>query len=154
MIFEKIFLGGSKTTAVLPKRVIKLLELFMCDNVRFLIGDCCGVDLAMQIFLHSKGYRNVTVYCSGDKSRFNIGEWKVKHIPVDKSVDGYSFYQAKDIAMVSDCDGAFMLWDGKTRGTKNNIADLKKRGIPIFIYYTDINEMKVIRRKAFREDKE
>ena len=148
MIFEKIFLGGSKTIAVLPKRVIKLLELFMCDNVHFLIGDCYGVDLAMQIFLHSKGYRNVTVYCSGDKSRFNIGEWDVKQIPVDKSIKSNVFYRTKDHAMISECDGALVLWDSKTRGTKNNIDMLKQRGVAIFTYRTDLEKICITRRKV------
>jgi len=134
---EVIFLGGSKTIGQIPDRITQFLELFMSENAHFLIGDCHGADLAIQTYLHSKGYRNVTVYCSGDKCRLNVGDWDIKHIPVVEEYNGYSFYQAKDIAMINECSAALMLWDGKTRGTANNIDALKQRGVPIFTYCID-----------------
>jgi hypothetical protein len=34
------------------------------------------------------------------------------------------FYKQKDIAMANDCDCGYMVWGGKSRGTKNNIIRL------------------------------
>jgi putative RNA 2'-phosphotransferase len=55
--------------------------------------------------------------------RNNIGNW---HIVATQSEikSGYDFYKQKDIAMANDCDYGFMIWDGKSRGTKNNIIRL------------------------------
>lgn len=92
MNFKKIFLCGSKTIGHIPDAVAHYLTLFMKENVWFLIGDCHGADWAIQTYLHEKEYKNVTVYCTGDKCRFNMGNWTVKHIPVNDGVSGYFFY--------------------------------------------------------------
>ncbi len=75
MSFEKMFLGGSKTIGHIPNKVAGYLEVLMSGNAHFLIGDCHGADLAFQTYFHSKEYKNITVYCSGDKCRFNVGNW-------------------------------------------------------------------------------
>ncbi len=41
--------------------------------------------------------------------------------------------------MIEECNAALLLWDGKTRGTKNNIHMLKQRGAPIVTYLVDID---------------
>ena len=144
---EMIFLGGSNTIEHLPPKVVGYLECFMNKNANFMVGDCHGTDLAIQIYLQAKRYRNVTVYCSGDSCRWNIGGWNEKHVTAD-GFEGYEFYRQKDIAMIEECNGAILLWDGETRGTKNNIHALKQRGVPIFIYHSEVNKMKVTRRRV------
>ena len=145
-----IFLGGSKTIGRVPERAADFLDLFMESGEHFLIGDCHGADLAIQTYLYAKEYKNVTVYCSGDKCRYNVGNWPVTTVPVEEGVHGYEFYKQKDLAMIENCNGALLLWDTLSTGTKNNIKELKKRGLPIFTYRSDINDFRITRRKAIQ----
>ena len=34
------------------------------------------------------------------------------------------YYRAKDLAMVEDADCGFMIWNGESKGTLNNILNL------------------------------
>ena len=145
--FGKIFLGGSKTIGRLPDKVASYLDLFMESNEHFLIGDCHGADLAIQNYLFSKNYTTVTIYCSGEKCRFNVGTWPVKAVLGSSKNQGYDFYHQKDMAMIEDCDGALLIWDTHSAGTKNNINELKNKGLPIFTYRNDIDDFRVTRRR-------
>ena len=78
---RKIFVGGGKTIGHLPDRVVSMLDNFMESGDHIIVGDAHGCDLALQTYLYSKGcYPHVTVYCSGEKCRFNVGNWDEKHI--------------------------------------------------------------------------
>ena len=79
-IFGKVFLGGSKRIGRLPDKAVGMLDSFIESGEHFLIGDCHGADLSLQNYLHSKNYEKVTVFCSGEKCRFNVGGWEVRHI--------------------------------------------------------------------------
>jgi hypothetical protein len=93
--FEKVFLGGSKRIGRVPEKVAAYLDGFREDGVHFLIGDCHGADLALQNYLHSKGYEKVTVFSSGEKCRFNVGGWEVRHIEAIEELDGIEFWRKK-----------------------------------------------------------
>lgn len=88
------------------------------------MGDCYGVDTAVQDFFIRLSYNNVTVFASNGKARNNIGNWNVENIHVDSSVKGFDFYKQKDIAMANSADYGFVIWDGSSRGTLNNIINL------------------------------
>ena len=93
--------------------------------MKVLIGDAYGVDTLVQQMLKDKyDYPFVTVYASNGKARNNIGNWNVKAIDVPSGIYGREFYTYKDVAMSNDCDFGFMLWDGKSKGTLNNIERL------------------------------
>lgn len=147
--FGTLFIGGSKTIDALTDKMRSWIDLFMEDNEHFIIGDCRGTDLALQTYLNEKGYRNVTVYCSGESCRFNVGGWDEKHVETKLTKDdGYEFYRQKDLAMIRDCNGAFFIWDSTSKGTKNNIQDLKALGLPVIAYRTDLEDVRVIRRRT------
>ena len=95
MIFGKVFLGGSKRIGRLPDKVVSMLDSFIKSGEHFLIGDCHGADLALQNYLHSKNYEKVTVFCSGEKCRFNVGGWEVRHIEASEELDGIEFYRER-----------------------------------------------------------
>lgn len=139
-IFGKVFLGGSKRIGRLPDKVVGMLDSFIESGEHFLIGDCHGADLALQNYLHSKNYEKVTVFCSGEKCRFNVGGWEVRHI--DASED-----RKKDKVMIEECDCGFFVWDARSLGTKLNRMDLKRLGKPIFTYRSTTDEFKITRRK-------
>ena len=136
----KVFVGGSKTIKALTDETLSIINNFCSIGAEFLIGDCYGADKLVQTYLAEHEYGKVTVYVSGDKTRNNVGSFKEKHISA-VGISGFEFYRQKDIAMVADADCGFMLWDGKTRGTKQNINDLNSYGKPVRIikYSCNVN---------------
>lgn len=120
----KIFIAGSKSIHYLSDDTIQELNKIIHYVDTVLIGDCRGADAAVQEYFADSGYKNVTVYVSGNTVRNNIGGWKVQHIPVSPEIKGFDFFIQKDIAMAIDADCGLMLWDGKSKGTKRNIEQL------------------------------
>ena len=97
-------------------------------GTEFLVGDCYGVDAAVQKYLDSKGYSNVNIYCSGETPRNNfVTGAKVRSCAeAAKGLTGSAFQYVKDIQMAQDCDMALMIWDGKSKGTGENIRRIKE----------------------------
>lgn len=57
-----------------------------------------------------------------------------------EGMSGYEFYRQKDIVMAADCDCGYMIWDGVSKGTRQNIEDLKRLGK--FVQTESIQEIK------------
>jgi putative RNA 2'-phosphotransferase len=117
----------------LPPATIKKLNGFYNNGDDIIIGDAFGVDKAVQEYFAGLNYNNVTIYATGGKARNNVGNWRIVAIQSDYE-SGYDFYKQKDIAMANDCDYGFMIWDGKSRGTKNNIIRLVENGKTCDVY--------------------
>ena len=134
----KVFISGSKSISALSDEVKSLLDEYIALGTEFLIGDCYGVDAAVQKHLESKGYGNATIYCSGETPRNNyVTGAKVRSCAeAAKGLTGSAFQYVKDIQMAQDCDTALMVWDGKSKGTAENIRRMKEMGKP----YRIINE--------------
>lgn len=79
-------------------------------------------------------YANIFVYASNGKARNNIGHWNIKNITVPQNVYGFDFYKQKDIAMSKDADYGFMIWDGKSKGTLNNMVNLLNQEKFVLVY--------------------
>ena len=111
---DSVFAFGTKSVNSLPDSFIKALHI----ETRYvkplvLVGDCDGVDLAIQKHLKFINYPYVIVYCSGDAPRHNEGNWPVE------------VRRAKDKAMIEDCGEGLCLWDGRSKGTLQNIKVLR-----------------------------
>lgn len=130
---KTIFLGGSQTCTYLPEEAKAKLDVWMHNNAQFLIGDCKGADQLMQKYLHENGYGKVWVYVSGDEVRHNEGGWEVIHCHTSAAPHSYEFYKIKDQAMADFADLAFMLWDGKSIGTRENIIEMREQEKPVTI---------------------
>ena len=140
-----VFVGGSKNIGHLSGKAASLLSSFVERGNHIFVGDCHGVDLAVQNYLHTLGYRNLTIYCAGEKCRFNVGSWAEKHVPTNEV--GYAFFRAKDLDMLHACSTAFLIWNGSSRGTKNNLHTLRTLGKTVFLYRTDTDRLRVVRGK-------
>lgn len=81
-------------------------------------------------------YGNVMVYCSGEKCRNNLGKWKVTNVTVPSNLNGNKFYFVKDESMAKAADYGFMLWDGKSPGTLNNIFNMLFDRKKVLLYYS------------------
>lgn len=134
----KIFISGSKSISKLPELAKIFIDQFIENNDEILVGDCYGVDAVVQKYLDSKGYSNVTIYCSSETPRNNfVTRAKVcSCAEAAKGLAGSAFHYVKDIQMAQDCDTALMIWDGKSKGTGENIRRVKEMGKP----YRIINE--------------
>lgn len=110
-----------------------------------LVGDCYGVDTSVQEFLMLRNYNNVYVYACNGKARNNIGNRPVNSAAVSKFVTGFDFYVQKDIAMAKDADYGLMIWNGKSRGTLNNIINLLIQEKPVLLYYVGQQKMIVLK---------
>jgi adenine-specific DNA-methyltransferase len=120
----KTFIGGSQDITELPMRAKERIDEMMDNGVEILVGDAKGADTAVQKYLYDNRYDDVTVYCSGDFPRNNIGRWKTNNIYVPDHVKGFQFHAAKDRAMAEDADEGLMLWDGQSSGTVLNVLRL------------------------------
>ena len=146
-IFDKVFVGGGKTIGRLPDKVASMLDSFMERGEHIIVGDAHGCDLAFQTYLHSKGYPHVTVYCSGEKCRFNVGGW-TENIDVPEGEEGYEFYKVKDHAMINACDSAMLVWNRKSFATRMYIYHLKELGKPVFAFNEERDCFKISRRRG------
>ena len=126
-----IFIGGSKNIGRLSPNVKKMLHSIIKNRHHILVGDCYGIDLAVQHFLKEQEYKHVTIYTSCSTARHNIGAWKVNVIETEK-VD-FSAHREKDIAMAKACDFGIMIWNGSSKGTFANIGDLKILGKKVVV---------------------
>lgn len=117
------------------KLVVNRIENIISENFHIIVGDADGVDSSIQQILAQKSYRNVTIYCTGNYPRNNIGKWEIQTIHSDHAPNTRSYFTAKDIAMAVKCDYGLMVWDTKSTGTLSNVYELlsKKKTSVVFI---------------------
>lgn len=144
----KVFIAGARSIKTFGEAIEEKLISIYDNKLDVLVGDCYGVDSAVQQFYSKLNYRNLTVYASNGIARNNIGNWEVKNITVNSSAKGFDFYKQKDIAMAQNADCGFMIWDGKSKGTLNNIINLIKNDKKVQVYLTHFNIVKVVRNQA------
>jgi len=125
---NKIFIGGSRHVSRLPAEVKQRLDNVIASGHLVVVGDANGADKAVQKHLLDKRYDNVTVFCSGEAPRNNLGTWRTHHVDVPKSTKGFQFYAAKDREMAREADFGLMIWDGKSPGTILNVLRLALAG--------------------------
>ena len=129
----KVFIGGSISIKALDDNIIARLEGIINKNLTVLIGDAYGADKEVQQYFASHKYKAVTVYACNNRARNNVGAWNISNIQAN-GLYGRELYTQKDIAMTNDCDIAFMIWDGKSVGTLNNIKRLRSQNKRCIVY--------------------
>ena len=115
-----IFISGSISIRSLSTAVQKHLNNIVERGLSVIIGDAPGADSAVQRFFADRKYANVTVFHMGN-CRNNLGVWRQRKIQPQQ---GTPWYTCKDQAMAQSADYGFMLWDGKSRGTRQNILNM------------------------------
>lgn len=143
-----VFIAGPRAISKLNKRVEERLHNIYSSQMTVIVGDANGIDKAIQEYFLRLGYQNVFVYASQGKARYNIGSWKVVNVEVEKKLKGFDFYAAKDIRMAEEADYGFMVWNGKSKGTLNNVLNLINRNKKTLIYFTPGNEFYTIKSLA------
>jgi len=134
-----IFIAGSREIYALDKVVVEKLNKIYSNKYTVLVGDAKGVDTAVQKYFANLEYDNVIIYASEGKARNNVGNWIVKKIDVSAHVNGFDYYKLKDKAMSDNADYGFMIWNGKSKGTLNNIINLINSNKTTVVYLTKTN---------------
>lgn len=113
-------------------RIMNILSM----NYNVIVGDADGADSAIQQFLSDRGATRVTVYCSGDQPRNNLGGWPVRHVASYHPKRSRAWFTAKDVAMAQVADLGLMVWDGVSTGTLGNVVELlvRKRNSLVFTH--------------------
>ncbi len=131
----KVFIAGPRAITKLNKTVEERLFNIYEKKITVLVGDANGVDKSIQQYFHKLSYSNVRVYASQGKARNNVGGWEVETVEVSKKLKGFDYYAEKDKAMAKEADYGFMLWNGKSKGTLNNIINLIKDSKKSLVYF-------------------
>ena len=100
-----------------------------------LVGDASGADSAMQRYLAEKEYLHVLIFCAGSTCRNNFGKWEVRFIDTERSQRDFQHYAMRDKKMSQEADYGFMLWDGMSKGTLNNILNMIEQGKTTLVYF-------------------
>lgn len=123
-----IFIGGSRHISRLPAEVKQRLDNVIQSRHHVIVGDANGADKAVQKYFNDAAYDKVTVFCSGNSFRNNLGHWMTHKVEAPKHLKGFHFYAAKDREMAREADFGLMIWDGKSAGTVLNVLRLVRAG--------------------------
>ena len=130
----KVFIAGPRAVSTLDAPVMEKLNNIYQKNYTVLVGDASGVDIAVQKFFCNLGYGDVVVFASNGRARSNIGRWEIRKVDVPNHTKGFNYYAAKDKAMADEADYGFMIWNGESKGTLNNIINLLNAGKQTVVY--------------------
>ena len=133
---KKVFFGGSRQLGRLNKAVRERADNIISNGYLVLVGDADGADKAMQSYLAEKLYQHVQVFCTGGECRNNLGHWETIHVQADRRQRDFQYYILKDKKMSEEADYGFMLWDGKSKGTLNNIINLIEQKKSVLVYFS------------------
>ncbi|CAH0284467.1 hypothetical protein SRABI118_03881 [Massilia sp. Bi118] len=122
-----VFIAGSITIKNLDFMVQERLMNIMHMKHDVVVGDADGVDTSIQRFLLDEEYERVTVFCTGETPRNNVGNWPVHPVTTYHKPGSRAFFTAKDIALAEAADTGFMIWDAKSTGTLSNVIELLHR---------------------------
>jgi hypothetical protein len=128
-----VFIGGSRAVSRLNTTIVSKLDELIGRQCLIFVGDANGADKAVQQHFAKRGYQHVLVYCM-DQCRNNVGSWPTRNVTSPSSRRDFAYYAAKDQAMAEDAKCGIMLWDGKSKGTLNNIQQLIASGKKTLVY--------------------
>jgi len=129
-----VFLSGSRKIGRIAPEVRGRLENMVQKGLTIVTGDANGADKAMQSCLHELGYSDVTVYYVGAAPRNNVGSWQTRNVVTDAKLQGRDFYAQKDREMAKIADLGFVLWDGKSSGSVQNMLSLVAHKKAVVVY--------------------
>ncbi len=137
---SNVFFGGSRKLGRLNPAIRTRLRNLITNKHTVLIGDANGIDKAVQTFFAEEGYKNVVVYCMDAECRNNVGGWQLNPVDSGRKRKDFAYYAMKDAQMSLDADYGFMIWDGESKGTLNNVLNLVQQGKSALVYRSPSRE--------------
>lgn len=141
----KVFIAGSRQITRLPAEVKVRVETMIEKGFQILVGDANGADKAVQRYLADKSYPNVLVHCMKDQCRNNVGNWPTRQVVAPRGAKGFDYYSLKDRAMAETAEYGLMLWDGKSKGTVDNVVNLSRDHKSVVVYVAPTKQFRTIR---------
>lgn len=141
-----VMLGGSRKISRLTLEVVDRLDRILEQRFAIVVGDANGADKALQKHLSVRAYKAVTVFCSGESPRNNVGGWPCRQVITKARPGTFEFYSAKDQAMAAIATVGFMLWDGSSAGTMLNVWRLQNLRKSSLVYLTSDKQFSEVRR--------
>ena len=140
-----VFVAGSRQISRLPAEVKTRLDTMVEKGFQILVGDANGADKAVQRYLADKSYPNVLVHCMKDHCRSNVGSWPTREVDAPRGARGFDYYSLKDRAMAEAAEYGLMLWDGKSKGTVNNVVNLSRDHKPVVVYVAPTRQFRTVK---------
>ncbi len=137
---NKVFFGGSRNLGRLNSAIRSRLHNLIANKHTVLIGDSNGVDKAVQSFFAEAGYNNVIVYCMDGGCRNNVAGWPTRVVESGGRKKDFAYFAMKDAQMSLDADYGFMIWDGESKGTLNNVLNLIQQNKHALVYISPQKE--------------
>lgn len=135
----KVFIGGSRAVSRLTAVIRDRLDDVMKKNCTVLVGDANGADKAVQQYFADRLYPHVIVFCM-ESCRNNVGRWQTHNVEPPPGSTGFSYFAAKDLVMSQEAGCGLMLWDGKSKGTLQNMLKLIGAEKPTLVYFAPTKE--------------
>ena len=139
-----VFVAGSRQISRLPGEVKNRLDTMIEKGFQILVGDASGADKAVQGYLANRSYSNVLVYYMKDHCRNNVGNWPTREVAAPRGAKGFDYYAVKDRAMAEAAEFGLMLWDGKSKGTVNNVVNLSRDHKPVVVYVAPTRQFRTV----------
>lgn len=137
-----VFIAGSMNIKNLDPKVKERIDNIVSQDFQIVVGDADGADTSIQNHLFNHGATKITVYCSGESPRNNIGDWPVHQVETSHARGTRAFFTAKDIRMAEVADYGLMVWDTKSTGTLSNVLELLTRKKKAVVF---VNKAKVLK---------
>ncbi|MGO3929539.1 hypothetical protein [Rhodopseudomonas pseudopalustris] len=134
-----VFIAGSISISRLDAKVKQRIATIAASDLDVVVGDADGADTSIQACLAENDALRVTVYCSGDEPRNNVGGWPVKSVHPKAAPGSRAYFTAKDLEMAHFSDVGLMIWDSKSTGTLSNVVELLDRDKKSVVF---VNKMK------------
>ncbi len=140
-----VFIGGSRSLTRLNDTIQTRVDNIIRQQFTVVLGDANGADKVMQSYLAAKSYPHVIVYCMDDRCRNNLGNWPMQRIVATHAKKDFSYYVLKDEEMAQIASYGFMLWDGRSKGTLNNILNLIRQQKKVLVYFSPDQSLSTVR---------
>lgn len=144
---KKVFISGSIEIKEIPPAVRERLKNIKENRLHVLVGDAPGIDSEIQKFFADQQYYHLTVYYIYETPR-NCTSNKFVNKPVtfpeklknkkNKERERQSY---KDERMTEDSDYSLIIWDGQSKGSRDNIIRALKREQKQVVVYLNGGEL-------------
>lgn len=125
---QTVFIAGSIKIKRLHPLFVERIANIVRKGMPIIVGDANGADASIQAELVTQSATNVTVFCTGDKPRNNLGDWNVHRVRSSAQKGTRAYFTAKDIEMADRAEFGLMLWDAASTGTLSNVFELLSKG--------------------------
>jgi|TARA_R110002126_G_scaffold248949_1_gene391729 hypothetical protein len=125
---QTVFIAGSIKIKRLHPLFVERIANIVREGMPVIVGDANGADASIQAELLAQSASDVTVFCTGEMPRNNLGDWKVHRVKSSAQPGTRAYFTAKDIEMAERAEFGLMLWDAASTGTLSNVFELLSQG--------------------------